>query len=90
MDTSTRTLIGLTVYYEDNGLITELWDVEAAFLHSNTEVEMYIKWLKGIVDLGIISEQFLREYCILLGKLMYGNFDTALLWIRLLDKYLVN
>ena len=38
----------------------------------------------------IISKEFLREYCILLGKSMYDNVDTALLWIRLLDKYLVN
>ena len=65
-DTSTRTLIGLTVYYEDNGLIAELCDVEAAFLHPNTEFKMYIEWLEVIVDLGIISEEFLREYYILL------------------------
>ena len=51
---------------------------------------MYIEWTEGIVDLGIISEDFMREYCILLGKFMYGNVDTELLWIRLLDEYLVN
>ena len=26
----------------------------------------------------------------ILGKSMYGNFNAALLWIRLLAKYLVN
>ena len=41
------------------------------------------------MNLGIISEEFLREYCILLGKSMYGNVDADLLWLRLLDKYLV-
>ena len=54
------------------------------------EVNMYIKWPEGIVDLGIISEEFLREYFILLGKLMYVNVDVAILWLRLLAKYLVN
>ena len=42
------------------------------------------------MNLVIISEKFLREYFILLGKLMYGNVDAELLWIRLLAKYLVN
>ena len=51
---------------------------------------MYTKWPEGIVYLGVISEDFLREYCILLGKSMYKFFDAALLWIRLFAKYSVN
>ena len=42
-DTSTRILIGLTLYYEDNGWTAKLCDVEAAFIHTNMEVEMYIE-----------------------------------------------
>ena len=42
------------------------------------------------MDLVIIRKEFLGGYCILLGKSMYGNFDVALLWLRLLAKYLVN
>ena len=42
------------------------------------------------MNLGIISEEFLREYCILLGKSMYENVDSELLWLKLLAKYLVN
>ena len=64
--------------------------MEAAFLHTNMEVDMYIKLPEVIVDLGIISEEFLKEYCILLGESMYVNVESALLWIRLLEKYLVN
>ena len=51
---------------------------------------MYIEWPKVVVDLVIISEDFLREYFILLGKSMYGNVDAALLYLRLLADYLVN
>ena len=51
---------------------------------------MYIEWPKGIVGLGIISKEIMREYCILLGNLVYGNFDAALLWPRHLAEYLVN
>ena len=42
------------------------------------------------MELGIISKEFLREYCMLLVNSMYGNVDSALLWLRLLAKYLVN
>ena len=89
-DTSTRILIGLTLYYEDYGWIVELCDIEVAFLYPNTEVDMYIEWPEGILYLGIITKEFLEEYCILLGNLMYGNVDAAILWIRLLANYLVN
>ena len=64
--------------------------MEEAFLHRNMEVEMYIEWPEGIVDLGIITNNFLEECCILLGKSMYGNVDAALFFLRLLAKYLVN
>ena len=67
----------------------ELCDAEAALIHINMEADMCIEWPEGIVDLVIISEEFLKEYCILLGKSMYGNVDTEILWLRLLAKYLV-
>ena len=48
LDTSTRILIGLTLYYEDDGWIAKLCDVEAAFIHPNMEVDVYIKCPKVI------------------------------------------
>ena len=42
------------------------------------------------MDLGIIREEFLIKYCILLVNSVCGNVDAALLWIILLTKYLVN
>ena len=50
---------------------------------------MFIEWPERISDLGIITMEFLEEYCILLEKSMYGNVDAALLWLRLLAEYLV-
>ena len=64
--------------------------MEAAFLNPNTEDNIYIEWPEDIVDLGITTKEFLEEYCILLGKLIYGNVDAALLWLIMLSKYLVN
>ena len=65
-DTSTSILIGLTLYHWKYGWIAELCDVDAEFLHPNTEVEMYIKWPEVIMDFGIITKKSMEEYCILL------------------------
>ena len=51
---------------------------------------MFIKWSKGILELGIITKEFLEEYFIFLEESMYGNVDAALLWLRLLAEYLFN
>ena len=41
-DNSTRILIGLTLYYEDDEWIADIFDMEAAFLYPNMEVYIYI------------------------------------------------
>ena len=89
-DTLTIILIRLTFYHEKNGWVLELCDVEAAFLHPNMEFEMYIEWTESILDLGIITKEFLEEYFILPRKLMSWNFYAALLWLILLVEYSVN
>ena len=57
-------------------------------MHPNMDVEMYIEWPEGIMNLGIITDEFIEECCILLVNFMYGNVDAALFWIILLAKYL--
>ena len=59
-------------------------------MNPNIEVEMFVEFPEGIVDLGIITKEFMGGYCILLETLMHRNVDTALLWLRLLSEYLVN
>ena len=39
-----------------------------AVLHTDMSVEMFIEWPEGIMDLGIITKEFMEEYCILLGN----------------------
>ena len=77
------------MFHKEEGWVSELYDVEAAFMHPYIPVEMFIEWPEGIVDLVIITKEFIEEYCILLGESIYGNVDAALLWLRLLDKYLI-
>ena len=44
-------MIGLTLYYKDDVWIAKLCDVEAVLLRPNIEVNMYIEWFEGIMDL---------------------------------------
>ena len=81
LDTPTSILIGLTLYFKDNGWIAELCEIEAAFLHTNMEVEMYIEWPEGVVYLEITNKEFRIEYCSLLGKSIYGNVDAAQIYV---------
>ena len=55
-------------------------DVEAAFLNPMLDRTFYLEWPEGMVDLGFITEDERREYCIKLKRSMYGNVDAALLW----------
>ena len=68
--------------------MAEIFDSEAAFLHPDMPVEMLIEWPTVIVDLDIITKEFIEEYCILLVNSIYGNVNAYLLWLRLFAKYL--
>ena len=63
--------------------------MEAEFLHPDIQIEMFIEYPEGIVDLGIITKEFLEEYFILLENPMYVNLDADLLWFRMIAKYLI-
>ena len=42
-DISTRILNGLNVYQEEEGWVSDICDVEVAFLHPDMQVEMFIE-----------------------------------------------
>ena len=63
--------------------------MELEFLHPDISVEIFIECPEGIVDIGIIAKEFMKENCILLGRYTYGNVDTDLLRLRLVAKYLI-
>ena len=61
-------LIVLNLFHKEEGWVAEPCDAESEFLHPYIPVEMFIEWTEGIVDLGIITKEFLEEYFILLVK----------------------
>ena len=89
-DTPTRITTGIKLFHKEEGWVSELCDMEAKFLHQDMPVEIFIECHEGIVDRGITTKEFLEEYCILLGNLMYGNMNADLLWLRILAKYIIN
>lgn len=53
-DTTTRIIIALTLYHE--GWSIESIDIEATFLKGDVKEPSFLKWLPGMVILGLINE----------------------------------
>ena len=64
-------------YQDDDGTI-EVVDVEEVFLEGEMDEPMYVKWQKGMVELGFVTEEERLKYVIELSKSMYGNIDATL------------
>jgi hypothetical protein len=92
-DTTIRLMIGIYLFYRElvpeDDWVLESFDVEAAFLNSEVERETFIEWPEGMIELGFITEQEKKDYCIQLKKAMYGNIDAPLCWMRTFSKYLI-
>ena len=56
---STRILIELTNFHEEEGWVAKLFDAELEFLHRDISVEMFISWPEVIVEVGIITNEFI-------------------------------
>ena len=56
IDTSTGIIIALVLYYFHLGLVHEAFDGEAAFLEPYMDIEMYVQWSEGIVELGFFPK----------------------------------
>jgi len=89
-DTSTRIIIALVLYNSYQGWVCEAFDVEAAFLEPYMDIEMYVKWPDGIVELGFLTEEQRDSTCVQLCRPMYGNVDAALRWLREFTTFLVS
>jgi hypothetical protein len=60
-DTAIRLLVGLFLYYNhkfpSDEWKLERFDVEATFLNSEPDTEVFIEWPQGMVELGFITPQ---------------------------------
>ena len=83
-------MIAIALYHELEGWLAKICDAELSYLYPEMPVKMFIKWPEVISDLGLIASEYLEECSILLENSMFRNVDVDILWLRLLDKYLVN
>jgi hypothetical protein len=77
-DSTIRIGIGLTLYHEEDNWICEVFDVEAAFLNAELDIEMFAEWPEGSVELRFLTQQEYDKYCIKMLKSQYSNVDAAL------------
>lgn len=76
-DTTTRLTLGVALMKD---WITESVDIEAAFTNADMATPSYVEWPKGSVELGLITEEERKKYCIRLEKPMYGGSEVPRMW----------
>ena len=89
-DSSVRTVIGTSLYYIGHELellgidaewVLEMYDVAAAFLNADRgPTPLYMEMPHCMVDLGFVTEEEWRQYCIQLLATIYGEIAAAMLW----------
>ena len=83
-DSTIRTSFEMVLWNMD--WIFHYIDVEASFLNPKLDRHIYIEWPDGTVELGFITEEEKGKYCIKLVRSMYGNFDAARQWMKMVDE----
>ena len=79
-DTSVRMAIGITLYHDDWDI--HVIDIETVFLERKLKKPLYIEWLPGMVEMGLISQEDADKYVCLLTGGMYGNVQAALAFFQ--------
>ena len=87
-DQSLRIQIAINLKYRNDGWITLSCDVEAAFLESDMETEMFIEPHPAMVTCGFMTEAQRQQTATQLIKSMYGNVDAAIKFFKTLSAHL--
>ena len=91
IDKSLRLHICLTLhFYKSKGWRTMSCDIEATFLESTMETEMFIEPHPAMVACGFMTEAQRKDSDIQLMKSMYGNVDAVIKFFKTLTLHLTS
>jgi Reverse transcriptase (RNA-dependent DNA polymerase) len=90
-DTTVRVTISMMLYCADQGWLSEMTDIEVAFLNADLESNMHIfaEWPEGMIELGFNTEQEREGNCIELTRPIHGGVDVPRLFMKTLKQHLV-
>ena len=89
-DASSCIQVAITLKFHHLGWVTRSCDVEATFLESDMDVDMYIEPHPAMVTCGIMSEKEQQKTTIKLLEFMYGNVDAAIKLFKTISPHLTN
>ena len=87
-DAALRVQIAINLKNYHIGWRTRSCDIEAAFLESDMDVEMFIEPHPAMVECGFLTEEQRLDTAIQLMKSMYGNVDAAIKFFKTLSSHL--
>jgi len=85
-DTTIRVAISYALYKAN--WTPHVIDIEAAFLEADLDEVILAEWPEGVKELGYITDEIEKEYCILLNKAMYGTVQAPRAFFLTFTKYL--
>jgi len=83
-DEALKLQTAITLYNKKKGRTMENCDIEAAFLESDKETELFIEPHPAMVTCRFMTEEERKKFAIKLGKSMYGNIDAAIKFFKTL------
>jgi Reverse transcriptase (RNA-dependent DNA polymerase) len=85
-DSGIRIVIGIFLFFlhmfSQDEWVLQTFDVEVAFVNALLKNPVYIKWPKGLKELGLLSQEESNNTCAELTRAMYGNIDSPLQWMK--------
>ena len=83
-DEALKLQIAITLYNRKKGWTMENCDIEAAFLESDMDNELFIQPHPAMVVCGFLTEEERKMMAIKLANSMYGNVDAAIKFFKTL------
>ena len=81
-DEALKLQIAATLFNKKNGWTMENCDIEAAFLESDMDNDLFIEPHPAMVTCGFMTEDERKKMAIKLIKSMYGNVDAAIKFFK--------
>jgi Reverse transcriptase (RNA-dependent DNA polymerase). len=80
--------IAMVITLSKKGWRIDVVDIEAAFLNADLDEVIYVEWPEGVLELGYVTEEITKKYCIRSRKAMYGIAQAPRAFFLTFSKFL--
>jgi Reverse transcriptase (RNA-dependent DNA polymerase). len=78
----------MVITLSKKGWRIDVVDIEASFLNADLDEVIYVEWPEGVLELGYVTEEITKKYCIRSRKAMYGIAQAPRAFFLTFSKFL--